>query len=58
LRTAPVNPPDGVTVMVEVLPGGWPGLKVMLALLVRANSAGAATLTVTVVDCVNEPEMR
>jgi hypothetical protein len=57
IATAPVNPPDGVTVMVEVLPVVAPGLKVMLALLVRAKLGGAATLTVTVVDCVNEPEM-
>jgi hypothetical protein len=38
--TAPVNPPEGVTVIVEVLPVVAPGLTVMLPPLVRAN-AGA-----------------
>jgi hypothetical protein len=57
IATAPVNPPDGVTVMVEVLPVVAPGLTVMLLPLVRAKLGGAATLTVTVVDCANEPEV-
>ena len=35
--TAPVNPPDGVTLIVDVLPVVAPGLTVMLPLLVRAK---------------------
>jgi hypothetical protein len=58
IATAPVNPPDGVTVMVEVLPVVAPGLvKVMLPLLVRAMLGGGVTVTVTVVVCVNAPEV-
>jgi acyl dehydratase len=34
--TAPVNPPEGVTVMVEVLPVVAPGLTVIGPLFVRA----------------------
>jgi hypothetical protein len=59
IATAPVNPPDGVTVIVELLPVVAPGITVMLPLLVRAKlGVGAAvTLTVTVVVCVIEPEV-
>ena len=57
IATAPVNPPDGVTVMVEVLPVVAPGLTVTLLLLVRAKLGGKTTFTVTVVNCAKEPEM-
>lgn len=53
--TAPVNPPDGVTVMVEVLPVVAPGLTAMLPPFVRANAA-AFTVTFTMVVCVRAPE--
>lgn len=43
--TAPVSPPDGVTVMVEVLPVVAPGLTVMLPLFERAK-LGVAAVTV------------
>ena len=49
--TAPLNPPDPVTLMVEVLPVLAPGLTVMLPLLLRAKSGGTAfTVTVTALD--------
>jgi hypothetical protein len=35
--TGPVNPPDGVTMIVEELPVVAPGLTVMLPLFVRAK---------------------
>ena len=44
--TAPVNPPDGVTVIVEVLLVVAPGLTVMPPLLVRAKLGGGAAVTV------------
>lgn len=57
IATAPVNPPAGVTVIREVLPVVAPGLKLILPPLVRAKLGGAVTLTVTEVNCVNDPEM-
>jgi hypothetical protein len=44
--TAPVNPPDGVTLIVEVLADVAPGLTVMLPLFERAK-AGATVVTET-----------
>ena len=44
--TAPVNPPEGVTLIVEVLPVVAPGLAVMFPLLVRAKLGGGAAVTV------------
>jgi hypothetical protein len=54
--TVPVNPPDGVTEIVEVpLP---PRLTVMLPLLLRANEEDPeVTFTFTVVVCVIEPDV-
>ena len=40
--TAPVNPPAGVTVMVEVLPVAAPGFTVMLPLLATVKLAATA----------------
>ncbi len=59
IATAPVNPPDGVTLIVEVLPVVAPGLTVILPLLVRAKlgTGAAVTLTVTVVVWAIEPEV-
>jgi hypothetical protein len=56
--TLPVNPPLGVTVIVELLPVVAPGeLMVMAPPLVRAKEAGVeVTVTVTVVVCVMVPE--
>ena len=45
--TVPVNPPDGVTIIVDVLPVVAPGLTLMLPLLLRANVGGTAAVTVT-----------
>jgi hypothetical protein len=55
--TLPVNPPEGVTLMVEVFPVVAPGETVMLPLLVRAKADAEAgvTITVTGVVEVNEP---
>jgi hypothetical protein len=55
--TEPVNPPDGVTVMVDVLPELAPRVTVMLPLLLRAKVpvVGAATVTLTIDVCVLEP---
>jgi hypothetical protein len=46
--TAPVNPFDGVAVMVDVLPEVAPAVTLMLPLLVRAKLGTAAAVTVTV----------
>lgn len=46
--TAPVNPPDGATLIVEELPVVAPGLTVMFPLLVRAKLGVGAAVTVTV----------
>lgn len=46
--TVPVNPPDGVTLIVEVFPLVAPGLTDMLPLLLRANEGATAEVTVTV----------
>ncbi len=46
--TAPLNPPDPVTLMVDLLPVVAPGLSVMLPLLLRAKLGGTAAFTVTV----------
>jgi hypothetical protein len=58
--TLPVNPPLGVTVIVDVFPVVAPGeLTVMAPPLVRANEAGTAvtvTVTLTAVFCVIVPE--
>jgi hypothetical protein len=58
--TVLANPPDPVTLMVEVLPVVAPGLTVMLPLLVNAYvpTTGAVTVTFTVVvgDGVIPPE--
>jgi hypothetical protein len=58
--TLPVNPPLGVTVIVDVFPVVAPGeLRVTAPPLVRANEAGTAvmvTVTLTVVFCVIVPE--
>ena len=52
--TVPVNPPDGVTLMVDVLPEVAPAVTVMLPLLVRANEpVGAAVVTVRVTGVVS-----
>ena len=56
--TVPVNPPEGVTVMVDVLPDAAPGATVMLPLSVRAMAgfaAGAVTVTVMLVLAVMVP---
>ena len=47
--TAPVSPPDGVTVMVDVLPLVAPGLTVMAPLFESAKSGGAVTVRFTMV---------
>ena len=57
--TLPVNPSEGVTVMVEVLPLVAPGFTVMAPLLDRANEPEdvvEVTVTVTEVVSVVEPE--
>lgn len=44
--TLPVNPPEGVMVIVEVLPAVAPGLTSMAPLLERASAAlGVPTIT-------------
>jgi hypothetical protein len=50
--TAPVNPFDGVAVIVDVLPVVAPAVMLMLPLLVRAKlgSDAVATATVTALD--------
>jgi hypothetical protein len=56
--TVPVNPPEGVTVIVEVLPVVAPGATLMLPLELIANVPTAAdTATFTVVVSVIEPEV-
>jgi len=50
--TAPVNPPVGVTVIVDVFPLVAPGLKLMLPLLLRPKLGGTAAVTVTATDVV------
>jgi hypothetical protein len=45
--TAPVNPPDGVTLIVEVLLVAAPGLTAMLPLLLRAKPGTGGAVTVT-----------
>ena len=45
--TVPVKPPDGVTVIVEVLPEVAPRLTVMFPLLLKPKPGGGAWLTVT-----------
>ena len=45
--TKPVNPPDGIMVIVDVLPVVAPGLTLMLPLLLRANVGDATPVTVT-----------
>jgi hypothetical protein len=57
--TLPMNPPLGVTVIVDVLPVVAPGeLMAMAPPLVRANETGAAvTFAVTIVVCVIVPEV-
>ena len=55
--TAPVKPPEGVTVIVEVLPVLAPEETVMLPLLVRVKLGLVVTLTVSVVVSVREPEV-
>jgi len=45
--TVPVNPPEGVTVIVEVLPLVAPGATVIWPPLVRANVPAGAAVTVT-----------
>ena len=49
--TAPVKPPDGVTLIVEELPVVAPGITVMFPLLVRAKVGAtyAVTFTLTMV---------
>ena len=46
--TAPLNPPDPVTLMVAPLPVVAPGLTVMLPLLLRAKLGGTTTTAFTV----------
>ena len=46
--TAPVNPFDGVAVIVDVLPVVAPAVMLMLPLLVRAKLETGAVLTVTI----------
>ena len=56
----PVNPPDGVTEMVEVLPVVAPPVRVsVVGVAVRAKfgPAGAVTVKVTVVVWVMVPEV-
>jgi hypothetical protein len=56
--TAAANPPEGVTVMVEVFPVVAPGERVRSPLFARANAglgAGAVTLTFTAVLAVIVP---
>jgi hypothetical protein len=55
----PLNPPDGITLIVEVFPLVAPGLTVMLPLLVSVNVDAAAgfTVTLTVVVCTSVPEV-
>ena len=49
--TAPANPPDPVTLIVDPLPVVAPGLTVMLPLLLRAKPGGTAfTVTVTALE--------
>lgn len=58
IATAPVNPPYGVAVIVEVLPVVAPGITAILPLLVRAKlgTGGVVTLTITVVITVIAPD--
>jgi hypothetical protein len=55
--TAPVNPPDGVTLIVEVLPLAAPASTEILPLLDSAYDgvAAAVTVTFTTVVCVIAP---
>ena len=57
--TAPVNPPEGVTLIVDVLAVVAPRLTMILPLFVRSNAGAtnAFTVTFTVVVCVIAPEM-
>jgi phage tail protein X len=50
--TVPVNPFDGVTVIVDVLPVVAPGVTVTLPLLLSANEGVAAVVTVTLTGVV------
>lgn len=56
--TAAANPPEGVTVMVAVLPVTAPGATVKFPLLLNAKLGfgGAVTVTFTVVLAVTVPE--
>ena len=55
--TVLLNPPDGVTVMVEVLPVLTPALTTIAPLLVSAKSWGRLTVTFTTVVEVSAPEV-
>jgi hypothetical protein len=48
----PLNPPEGVTLIVEVFPLVAPGLTVMLPLLASVNVAAAVAFTVTLTTVV------
>ena len=56
--TVPVNPPAGVTLIVDVFPVVAPGLTLIFPLFVMAYDAGAAAaiVTLTVVVCVIDPD--
>jgi hypothetical protein len=54
--TAPVNPPDGVTVMVEVLPVVAPATTLIAALLLKAKVLEvAAVQPLTTLDTLSDP---
>jgi hypothetical protein len=57
--TVLLNPPDGVTLIVDVLPLVAPGATLMSPLLERAKVAGAAevTVTLTAAVCVMPPDV-
>ena len=58
--TAPVNPPEGVTLIVEVLPVLAPAATEMAPLLVRAKEpvdTAVVTVTFTVVVSVRLPDL-
>jgi hypothetical protein len=57
--TLPVNPPDGVTVMVDVFPVVAPAMTVTAVLVIAKPKLPAAVLTVSaiVVEAVSVPEV-